>query len=65
MYGKFPGVSAADTSVNQLRFSELENQVASVDGKITRLDAKIAGITPDMFNFSGKCVAWFWYATLP
>ncbi len=38
---------------------EAENHVANVDGKITRLDAKIAGITPDIFSFNGKCVAWF------
>ena len=60
MYARLPGVSAADTSVNQFRTCEPLNQVARVDGKITRLEAKIAGITPDIFTFNGKCVDWFW-----
>ena len=60
VYARLPGVNAADTSVSHPRPSDPLNQVASVDGKITMLEAKIAGITPDMLTFSGKCVDWFW-----
>ena len=55
VYGKLPGVNAADTSCNQRVLSPWPNQVARVAGNRTRAEAKIAGITPDMFIFSGKC----------
>jgi len=54
VYGRLPGDMAAATSVNQASSSELLNQVASVEGKITRLDAKMAGMTPDILIFSGR-----------
>ena len=47
VYARLPGVSAAETSVSHDSPSDPLNQVASVDGNITILDAKIAGITPD------------------
>ena len=54
VYARLPGVSAADTSVRKPMPSDPLNHVASVEGKITMLEAKIAGITPAMFTFSGK-----------
>ena len=30
-----------------------------VAGNMIRLEAKIAGITPAMFSFSGRCELWF------
>jgi hypothetical protein len=32
------------------------NQLAIVAGNSSRLEAKIGGITPDMFSLNGRCV---------
>ncbi|MNI60878.1 hypothetical protein D3C73_1161180 [compost metagenome] len=41
------------------------DHMARVAGKASRLEAKIAGMTPAMFSFSGRNEVWFMYALRP
>ena len=38
--------------------SPVVNQLTTVAGSRMIDDAKIGGITPDMFSFSGRCEVW-------
>ena len=58
MYSGWRGASAAAKSPNQRMFSLLENQLVMVAGNRMIDDAKIGGITPAMFNLSGRCELW-------
>ncbi len=41
------------------------DHMARVAGKASRLEAKIAGMTPAMLSFSGRNEVWFMYALRP
>ena len=49
------GESVDAMSRNQYMPSEEPNHCPSVAGKRMMLEAKIGGITPDMFSFKGRC----------
>ena len=65
VYKGWPGDSAAPTSLSQTILSLWPNQPAAVAGNRMMEEAKIGGITPDMFNFNGRCEAWPPYNLLP
>ena len=52
-------------SRNQYMPSEEPNHCPSVAGNRMMLEAKIGGITPDMFSFSGRCELCPPYTLLP
>ena len=41
------------------------NQVAIDAGASSRLEAKMAGMTPAMFTLSGSALDWAWYTRRP
>ena len=45
-------------SFSQRMPSPVANQPTTVAGSRMIDDAKIGGITPDMFSFSGRCDVW-------
>ena len=58
MYSGWPGERAAARSRIQRVESPEVNQPASVAGNRIRDEAKIGGITPDMFILSGRYELW-------
>ncbi len=65
-YNGWPGDRAVVTCRSQDRApSPLPAQLASVDGNSRMLDAKIAGITPAMFSFSGRWLVCAAYMRCP
>tara|TARA_Y100001001_G_scaffold78948_1_gene77069 strand:+ start:2443 stop:2640 length:198 start_codon:yes stop_codon:yes gene_type:complete len=56
IYTGCPGDNDAAIFCNQSNPSEVPNQLAIVAGNKIILDAKIGGITPDMFILKGKWV---------
>ncbi len=60
-----PGPSALATFCSQVAELAWPDHMARVVGNARMLEAKMAGITPAMFSFSGRNEVWFMYALRP